>query len=71
MDRSERIAAVVAEAGQVLQHGLAALHDQGRGMDLGSLELRMQQLLRRIGSARAAGRPCGGWGGGRVSWSGW
>ncbi len=49
MDRSERIAAVVAEVGQVLVDGLGALAAEARGQDLGSLEVRVQRLLRRVG----------------------
>lgn len=49
MDRNERIAAVVAEVGQVLVDGLGALAAEARGQDLGSLEGRVQRLLRRVG----------------------
>jgi hypothetical protein len=49
MDHSERLAAMVAEVGQVLQEGLASLYAQAAGQDLGRLEVGVQQLLRQVG----------------------
>ncbi len=49
MDRSERMAAVVAEVGQILHEGLGSLYAQARGTDLGNIEVRVQALLRRVG----------------------
>jgi hypothetical protein len=55
MDRSERIAAVVAEVGQIVQGGLEQLWDQALGADLGRHELQVQQLLRQVGGRIIAG----------------
>ena len=49
MDRSERMAAVVTEIGQVVQQGVGALYAQAGGQDLGDIEVRVQRFLRRIG----------------------
>jgi hypothetical protein len=49
MDRSARIAAVVAEVGQVLQRGLEQLWAAGLDRDLGQLEVQVQHLFRQAG----------------------
>jgi hypothetical protein len=55
VDRNERIAAVVAEVGQIVQEGLEQLWDQALGADLGRVELEVQQLLRQAGGRIVAG----------------
>jgi hypothetical protein len=72
MDRSARLAAVVAEAGQILGEGLGQCWDQVLDADLGTIEVRLQRLVRLVGGcmvdglgqARAAAlarvRPCCG-----------
>lgn len=49
MDRSARIAGVVADVGQVLQRGLEHLWAAGLDRDLGDLEAQVQHLLRQAG----------------------
>ena len=49
MDRSARIAAVVAEVEQVLQRGLEQVWDAGLDRDLGRIEGQVQQVLRQAG----------------------
>jgi len=44
VDRNERMAAVAAEVGQVLQAGLGSLYEHARGNDIGSIEVRVEQV---------------------------
>jgi hypothetical protein len=55
MDRTERIAAVGAEVGEIIRVGLEQLWDQALGAELGSVEVRVQRLLRRAGGCILAG----------------
>jgi hypothetical protein len=55
MDRSVRIAGVVAEVGQLLQQGLERLWDAGLDRDLGEVEGHLQQLFRQAGGHILAG----------------
>ena len=49
VDRTERIAVLVAEVGEIVREGLEQVWDQALGADLGVLEVRVQQLLRLVG----------------------
>lgn len=55
MDRTERIATLVAEVGQIVQEGLEQVWDQALGADLGTVEVRVQQLLRLVGGCLIEG----------------
>ena len=55
MDRTERIAAVVAEVGQIVQAGLEQLWEGALSTDLGEIEQQVQQLLRQAGGCIVAG----------------
>lgn len=55
MDRSARIAAMVAEVGAVLQRGLERLWDAGLDRDLGQVEGQLQQVFRQAGGRILAG----------------
>jgi hypothetical protein len=55
MDRTERIAAVVAEVGEIIGEGLEQLWDQAMGADLGHIEQQVQALLRLAGGRVVAG----------------
>jgi hypothetical protein len=55
MDRSARIAAVVADVGQLVQEGLEHLWAAGLDRDLGHLEEQVQQVFRRAGGRLLVG----------------
>ena len=55
MDRSARIAALVAEVGQVLQQGLEQVWDAGLDRDLDQIEQQVQRVFRRAGGRLLAG----------------
>jgi hypothetical protein len=55
MDRTERLAAVVAEVGQIACEGLDQVWDQALEADLGTIEVLVQRLLRRVGGCIVAG----------------
>jgi hypothetical protein len=55
MDRSERLAAVVAEVGQIVRAGLEQWWDEALDADLGTIEVRLQRLLRLLGGCMVEG----------------
>jgi hypothetical protein len=55
MNRTERIAAVVAEVGRIVQAGLEEVWDQAMGADLGSVEVQVQRLFRLAGGCVVEG----------------